>query len=213
LDQFYKVKRIEILLLFFSVLLSYCHETIKSSSTAFENQSFLLDSSLRDTIQRHTQFIPGRHSSLFKTPINVKLYSNDLLVDSIIKPDFEMMSWYDSYKDTIDLVAHVGEFETFALLVHFIKGKPIVFLYMASHEHQNYFRINITDSFSNQIEVPVTKFRLELSEIPDTIKKPIIFGFINMESADYYEKRDSLEKRLSAKMKFYFRSQYKKYNF
>ncbi len=213
MDQFCKVKRYEILFLFSSVLLCYCHETIKPPSTAFENQSFILDSAFRDTIQRHTQYIPGRYYSKFKTPIDVQFYSNDLLVDSIIAPDFEMMSWYDSYKDTIDLVAHVGDFETFALLIHFIGGKPIVLLYMASHERQNYFRISKTDSFYNQIEVPVKKFKLELSQIPDTVNKPIIFGYIDMESADYYEKRHSLEKRLSAKMKFYFRSQYKKYNY
>lgn len=174
---------------------------------------FILDSSLQDTTKSLVQFISGRHFYEFKTPIEVRFFSNDRLEDSIIQSDFAMISWYSNNKDTIDLVAHVGEFETSALLIRFINSKTQVFHYRAPHEGQNYFRLNKSDTFTNQVEVPPTRYKLSLSQIPDTINRPVVFGQIDMESSSYYDKRDTLQQKHSIKMKFNFRSQYRKFDY
>ena len=124
-----------------------------------------------------------------------------------------MMSWYSNDKDTIDVIAHIGQFETSALLLRFIKGNPSVFFYRALHEGQSYFRISKTDSFSNQIEVSPIRYKLQLSQIPDTINIPVIFGRIDMESSNFYDKRDSMQKNHRIQMKFYFRSQFRKFGY
>ena len=195
------------LTLFLTIVLCSCKQTNHNTKI------FILDSNLQDTTKSLVQFVSDRHFSQFKTPIEVRYFLNDKLVDSIIQTDFGMISWYSNKKDTIDLVAHIGEFETSALLLRFIDGKPSVFYYRAPHLGQNYFRQNKTDTFTNQIEVLPTRYNLILSQIPDTIKKPIVFGQIDMESSGYYDKRDTLQREHKIKMKFNFRSQFRKFDY
>ena len=195
------------LTLFLIIVLCSCKQ-IKDNT-----KIFILDSNLQDTTKSLVQFVSDRHFSQFKTPIEVRYFLNDKLVDSIIQTDFGMISWYNNKKDTIDLVAHIGEFETSALLLRFIDGKPSVLYYRAPHLGQNFFRQNKTDTFINQIEVLPTRYNLLLSQIPDTINKPVVFGQIDMESSGYYDKRDTLQREHKIKMKFNFRSQFRKFDY
>jgi hypothetical protein len=173
----------------------------------------IVDSSLKESLQSHLQFVSDRHFSRFKTPIEYRHFTESLLDDSLYQEDFSMSSWYSISHDTIDLVAHVGSFETAALLLRFVGKNISVFYYRAPHSQQKYFRLNKTDTFSSQVEVPAKKYLLKLAEIPSIIKKQPVFGYIDMESSDYYDNRDSLEKSNSVKMKFYFRSQYRQFNY
>jgi hypothetical protein len=200
---------------FLLIILCCCQQRKATSPNTKQDtvRSIIIDNALQDTIERHIQFISGMHFSHFKTPIEAHFFSNDKLVDSIIQPDFGMISWYSNHGDTVDLVAHVGEFETEALLVRFIGDKPTVFFFRAPHERQNYFKINKTDSFANQIEVPPIQYKLLLSKIPDTINKPVVFGHIAMESSNYYDKRDTLQRTHRIQMKFDFRSQFRKFDY
>jgi hypothetical protein len=201
------------LLILLSLLIWGCQNSIVSSNNKQNAaESIEVDSTIQDTLKNHIQNIE-KFYSIFKTPIEVRFYSCGSIIDSIIQPDFIMVSWYHNHNDTIDLVAHIGELETQALLLRFIGRKIHVFFYRAPHENQHYFRINKTDSFSNQIEVPPVNYKLELSKIPDTVSKPIVYGFIDMESSDYYDKRDSLQLSHRIAMKFYFRSQYRTYDY
>src|SRR5271170_4863528 len=75
------------------------------------NQLFTLDPALQDTVQRHIELHSDKYFSSFKTPTEVRYFSNGVLVDSLIQPDFQMISWYSNHGDTIDLVAHVGDLE------------------------------------------------------------------------------------------------------
>lgn len=195
------------LTLFLAIIVCSCKQT------SDDTKIFILDSSLSDTKKQHIQFVSDRHFSQFKTPIEVRYFLNDHLVDSIIQLDFGMVSWYSNNKDTIDLVTHIGEFETSALLLRFINGKPKVFHYRAPHSGENYFRLNKSDTFSNQVEVPPIRYKLAISQIPDTINKPVVFGQIDMESSGYYDKRDTSQQKHSIKMKFNFRSQYRKFDY
>jgi len=135
-----------------------------------------------------------------------------VLTDSLVEPDFKMLSWYHSYKDTIDLVAYVGEFETQALLLRFIHRTPHVYYIRAPHEDQRYFRLKKTDTFTDHIEVPPVRYKLALSVIPDTIQKQLVFGTIDMMSGGYYDQRDTSRQERSVRLKCYFRSKYRSFN-
>lgn len=199
--------------LLLSVTLCCCKLKNKTTSppSTIDTNNVVIDSSIRDTVARYIQFTSDRNFSYFKTPIEVRFISNDQVVDSIIQPDFNMTSWYYFNQDTVDLVAHIGELETSAMLLRFINGRPNVFFYRAPHLEQRIFKIKTTDSFSNQIEVPPLRYKLKLSNIPDSVNKAVVFGCIDMESSDYYNKRDSTEVRHRIQMKFYFRSQNRKF--
>lgn len=202
-------------LLFLSSLFYSCQETGKPATSLFGDTTkiFILDTNLKDTAERRISFLSDKYSSYFNTPIELRFFSDGMLTDSVIELNFEMDSWYFNKKDTIDLVAHTGVLESRALLLRFINQKPSVFFYRAPHGHQNYFKINKSDYFTDQIEVPPINYKLKLSQIPDTINKPVVFGYIDMESSDYYDKRDALQQKNRVQMKFYFRSQFKKFDY
>jgi hypothetical protein len=203
-------------LLTLSIILCCCQQPTKTLSQAKDTtQSVVIDSTLRDTLKRHIEFISDRNFSNFKTPIEARFFTNGLQTDSIIENEFSMISWYSNYRDTIDLVAHVGEFETAALLIRFIKGKPTVLFFRAPHdiEGSRYFKVDKVDTFSHKIEVTPVRCALKLSEVPDTTNKQIVFGQIDMESGEFYDKRDKVEQKHKVQMKFYFRSQYRKFNY
>jgi hypothetical protein len=195
------------LTIFLAIILYSCKQ-VKDNT-----KIFILDSRLQDTVKPLVQLVSDRHFSQFKTPIEVRYFLNDQLVDSIVQTDFGMYSFYSNINDTIELVTHIGEFETSALLLRFVNSKPQVFHLRVPHSGQNIFKLNKSDTFTNQVEVPPIRYRLSISQIPDTINKPVIFGQIDMESLGYYDERDTLQEKHSIKMKFNFRSQYRKFEY
>jgi hypothetical protein len=203
-------------LLTLSIMLCCCQQPTRTLSQAKDaTQSVIVDSIMRDTVKRHIEFTTDKNFSNFKTPIEARFFTNGVQTDSIIENDFSMISWYSNYRDTIDLVAHVGEFETAALLIRFIKGKPTALFFRAPHdvEGSRYFKVDRADTFSHKIEVTPVRCELKLSEIPDATNKQVVFGHIDMESGEYYDKRDKVEQKHKVQMKFYFRSQYRKFDY
>jgi len=175
-----------------------------SGSTATKNKGFAIDPAIKDTVLRHIKSHSNKHFASFETPAELGFFS--------IETGFHMTSWYSAENDTVDLVAHVGEFETQALLIRFLHGKPVPYYLRAPHLVEKYFRLTETDSFSNQVEVSLASYDLRLSAIPDTIQKPLVFGSIDMESGTYYDKRDS-SKSTNVRMKFYFFSQFRRFDY
>jgi len=205
-----------LLLLILSILFCCCQQQAKSlAQTKGSIKSVIIDSSLSDTIKRHIELISDNYFSAFKTSIEARFFTNGVQTDSIVENDFNMVSWYSSFNDTIDLVAHVGKFETQALLIRFLKGQPRVLFFRAPHDlgGSNYFKVANSDTFTHKIEVTPFRCQLRLSEVPDTTNKQIVYGHIDLESGDYYDKRDTVEKTHKVQMKFYFRSQYRKFDF
>lgn len=146
--------------------------------------------------------------------MQAQFYGNGRMLDFINANDYDMMSWYSIHKDTIDLVAHIGNFETAALLLRFVGHQIIVRYLRAPHNmYAAYFKVNENDSFVNHIEVPPYNYILKLSSIPDPQQKQPVYGYINMESADFYDKRDTTGGKHKVKMNFYFRSQYRDFNY
>jgi hypothetical protein len=210
------IMKSSILFLFSLSVLLCCQQTTKTLSQAKDKtQSIFVDSTYRDSVKRQIQFTSDRYSSQFKTPIEARFFSNGLQTDSIVENNFGMISWYSIHKGTIDLVAHVGKFETEALLIRFLNGKPTVLFFRAPHdvEGSKYFKVEKADTFSHKIEIIPIHFQLKLSEFPDSTNKQVVFGHINLESGEYYDKRDTVEQRHKVQMKFYFRSQYRKFNY
>jgi hypothetical protein len=183
---------------------------ISPNAVSTKNKEFTLDTAIKDTVLRYVKLHSNKHFAGFETPAEIGFFVDGVAVDSIIESNFHMISWYSIYKDTIDLVAHIGDFETVALLIRFLNGTPNVYYLRASHEGQKYFRLATTDSFSDGLEIPPVYYHLNLSVIPDSIQKPKVFGSIDMESGTYFDLRDSLKRR-KIQMKFYFWSQFRSF--
>lgn len=202
--------------LFLLTLFSSCKQPGRRTSfTGHDITQFVsIDSAFRKIANSKIQLISDGYDSYFKAYIEARFFSNGLLTDSIIDDNYKMTSWYSIQKDSIDLVVHIDGFESVALLLRFIHDKTFVRFYRAPHETVgDYFKINKNDPFSHQIEVVPSYYKLELSEIPDSLKKQVVYGHIDMMSRDYYDSRDSIEQAHKVQMKFYFRSQYKHYDY
>jgi hypothetical protein len=213
-DEKWTMNNLTYLLLLSVLIVCSCQQKTGTSSVegATKNEIFTLDTAIKDTVQRHTILHSNRHFASFETPAEVRFFSDGSLIDSVIEPIFQMISWYTIHKDTIDLVAHLGEFETQALLVRFISGVPQVYYFRAAHERQKYFKLTRTGSFTDQLEVPPVCYKLILSVVPDTVHRPVVFGSIDMISGIYFDQRDSLKKS-SIQMKFYFCSQFRDFGY
>ncbi len=169
------------------------------------------DSSTIDSIKSKIQLDSNRTSSSFKTHVEAFYLENGIIVDSIVESEFNMMSWYSSHQDTISLVAHLDFFETSALLLRFVDGKVNISCFRAPHSDRALFRLDQNDPFSIALAIPPMRYKVQLSGIPDTINKPFVFGYVDMESLEYYDKRDSLNQKHNTRMKFYFRSQFRRF--
>lgn len=196
-------------------LLTSCTQTVKPVfiTNADSSKTILIDTIVKDSVQKNIDVLSVRSYSYFKTPVIAYFFSNDQLVDSIIDQEYGMSSWYSIRNDTIDLVSHLGGFETAALLIRFIKGTPSVYYFRAPHEDFKFFRLHQTDSLSIRVEVEPLHYKLLLSEIPDKERKQDVYGFIDMESNNYYNNRYGNETKERAKFRFYFRSQYRKFDY
>jgi hypothetical protein len=69
------------------------------------------------------------------------------------------------------------------------------------------------DSLIYRLEVPCTETKIILSEIPDSTKKPIVYGYVEFKSNNYYMSSGSADgheilprKKQRANMKIYFKS-------
>ena len=208
------MKLLLLVFIFLSILFCNCQQTIKDSSYTKQDttKSITIDSSFRDTALKYIQFVSDEESSHFKTPIEARFFRNDICLDSIIEGAFDMHSWYSKFKDTIYLVAHIsGTLETEALLIRFLHGNTTVYFYRAPHlAGRDYFKNKKDDVPVNELKVPPVRYDLKLSEIPDTINKQVVFGYIDLESDHYYDIRDSADHRHKVQMKYYFRSQFRK---
>lgn len=180
-----------------------------------QNRSIIIDTSIIDSIKKEIKVFPNRSYSSFSSPTEVRFFSNGVQSDSIIEAQHFLASWYNINKDTIELVVHVTQFETEALLIRFVNRNPSVFLYRAPHDvgESRNFKINLTDSFSHSIEDAPARFDLKISEVPDSIRKPVVFGYMDMESSGYYDRRDATNRKQTAHMKFYFRTQYREFKY
>ena len=188
-----------------------------------KNQSIIIDNKIADKAKNKIRLFPDKDISYFKTRIFTQFYINDKLNNTINYDSSSMMSWYSISRDTIDLVVHIGDgFGTTALLLRFLNGSIKVMLLRAAHDPRPLFKLNQKDSFADIVEVPARKYLLQLSEIPNLNTKKQIYGFIDMESGDYYKKKesdDNCEKKDSGEIKnryilrFYFKSQYRHFDF
>jgi hypothetical protein len=208
------------------VVLFSCKQTnkknniiIKDKITDTANYNIVIDDKIADTAKNNIIILSDKKISDFKTKVFLQYYIDDKLIKIINEDSSSMMSWYNIRNDTIDLVVHPDTWfsGTSSLLLRFINGSVKVMFLRAAHDPRPLFKLNEKDTFNYFVEVPAKKYYLQLSEIPDPIIKQPIYGFIDMESHDYYEKKengdnhagkDSSGTKNKNVLKFYFRSQY-----
>ena len=85
--------------------------------------------------------------------------------------------------------------------------------HMLSADDFPYYAYTENGSLLYRLEVPCTETKIILSEIPDSTKKQIIYGYVEFKSDDYYyatglvdEQEILPREKQSSDMKIYFKS-------
>jgi hypothetical protein len=145
----------------------------------------------------------------------IDFYENDKLILSTKEQDNKstvFKSFYYWRADTIDIDGAFGLFGGTGFNIKIIKGKATLYHMIASDDFPSY-AYKEKDSLIFRLEVPCSDTKIILSEIPDSTKNQVVYGFVEFKSREYYASSGSVDeqeilprKKQRVNMKIYFKS-------
>lgn len=204
-----------IAILLFCLTLSACGQT-KNSEVI---NGLTIDPSIKSEVEKHIE--NSKELDAFKDKMEVYINSGDIQSyqnDSLIlnskmgdnKAPFK--SFYLWHGDTLSIDGAFGLFGGIGFGIDIVKNKATLYHMLSSDDFPSY-TYNANDSLIFRLEVPCTGTKIILSEIPDTTKKQIIYGYVEFKSKDYYASNGSADgqeimprQKLRNNMKLYFKS-------
>jgi hypothetical protein len=121
-------------------------------------------------------------------------------------------SFYLWKGDTLTIDGAFGLFGGIGFGIDIYKNNATLYHMLSSDESPAY-AYNEKDSLLFRLQVPCTDTKIILSEIPDSTKKQIIYGYIEFKSDNYFVSSGSADgheilprQKLRTNMKLYFKS-------
>lgn len=207
-------KYLIIIIAFCSTLCS-CGQSTKDSSTG----GLTIDQSIKTEVEKYIsplEFSAGQDKILiYNNRMLLDFYEDDKLNISLKEQDNKsaiFKSFYYWRGDTLEIGGAYGIFGGTGFSIKIIKGKATLYHMLASDNFPSY-AYKEKDSLIYRLEVPCTKTKIVLSEIPDSTKNQIVYGYVEFKSGDYYASSGSADgqeilprKKQRANMKIYFKS-------
>ena len=203
------------------ILLAFC-----STRPAY-GQSINNEKSNQLTIDSNIQFEVIKHISpsiygsrqgkvlIYNNAMLLDFYEDDKLSISLQEQDNKstvFKSFYHWQGDTLGIVGGFGLMGGTGFTIKIIKGYATLYHLLASDDFPSY-AYKEKDSLIYKLEVPCTDTKIVLSEIPDSTKKQIVYGYVEFKSGDYYASSGSADgqeilprKKQRANMRIYFKS-------
>jgi hypothetical protein len=209
-------KQIIIIIAFCSTLCS-CVQSTNDNSI----EGLTIDPSIKTEVEKYItpwEFGEGQEDLLiYNNRILLDYYKNDKLILSLKEKDNKstvFKSFYYWQGDTLGIEGAFGLFGGSGFSIKIIKGKAAIYHMLASDDFPSYtFREK--DSLVFRIEVPCTDTKIVISDIPDSTKHQIVYGYVEFKSGDYYVSSGSADgqellprKKERANMRIYFKSTY-----
>jgi hypothetical protein len=206
-----------ILLIAFGSTLCSCAQSTKENSIS----GLVIDPNIKSEVEKNispSEFGAGQEIVLiYENRMLLEFYENDKLNFSFTEQDNRstvFKSFYYWKGDTLGIDGAFGLFGGTGFTVKIVKGKASLYHMLASDDFPSY-AYNEKDSLTWRLEIPCTDTKIVLSEIPDSTKKQIVYGFVEFKSGDYYASSgfaDGQEilprKKQKANMRIYFKSAY-----
>jgi hypothetical protein len=206
--------RIGYLIIFILSVLTNC---IYAQNT--EIKGLIIDPKIKTEAKKHIK--ESAELDAFKnimqvyfTSAIVESYENDVLIfnsaDTSKRSVFK--SYYHMYGDTLRIVGAFGIWGGigFSIKIH---NNQATLSHMLNSDDFPSYAYNEKDSLIWQLEVPCTDTKIILSEIPDTTKGQVIYGYVEFKSGNYYTGSDGTNgtgmqprSRQRNNMKVYFKS-------
>lgn len=175
--------------------------------------------SIKSEVEKHIE--TSKDYEMFGDKMQVYLHSGDIQSyenDSLIlnskfgenKAPFK--SFYLWHGDTLTIDGAYGLWGGIGFGIEIINDKARLYHMLSSDDFPSY-AYNANDSLIFRLEVPCTDTKIVLSEIPDSTKKQIIYGYVEFKSGDYFASTGSTNgeenlprPKLRNNMKLYFKS-------
>ena len=206
-----------IIIIAFCSILCSCGQSTKNNSA----NGLTIDPNIKAEVEKNispSELGAGQDKILiYNNRMLIDFYENDQPNISLKEQDNKstiFKSFYYYQGDTIGIEGAFGLFGGTGFTVKIIKGKPILYHMLASDDFPSY-AYNEKDSLTWRLEIPCTDTKIVLSEIPDSTKKQIVYGYVEFKSGDYYASSGSVDgqeilprKKQRANMRIYFKSAY-----
>lgn len=180
-------KYLIIIITFCSTLYS-CGQSTKENSTG----GLTIDPNIKTEVEKNistSEFGAGQDKILiYNNLMLVDFYEDDKLNISLKEQDNKstvFKSFYYWQGDTLGLDGAFGLFGGTGFSIKIIKGKATLYHMLASDDFPSY-AYKEKDSLIFRLEVPCTDTKIVLSEIPDSTKNQVVYGYVEFKSGDYY---------------------------
>jgi hypothetical protein len=201
-----------------------CKEETKPTG----NQIFKIDSAIEKEAKAAIKDIDSKSFGLmggaepaydFSSHINAKFFTNDSLDEQIDESSEGLSAKYYWGGDTLNLLVYLGDYSTDAFFVRICRGVATVRYLKGHHENVNIYKLRLSDTASQFVEVPCYDYKLIISRLPDTALNQTIYGYFSFKSDNFYhwydgeyqsEKWEDDHKKLRTNMASYFRANYQK---
>lgn len=203
-----------IFLLFVVLLVCSCGQ---NTSNGIAKDGYTLDPSIKEEVEEHTSSMPfGGGMVVCNNASYYTVYVNDKVT---VKTDgeqqpFKSFYYWNKQRDTLRIDGGFGFFGGFGFTIEIVNGKATLYHLLASDEFPSY-AYNEKDSLIFRLEVPCSDAKIVLSEIPDSVKKPVVYGFVEFRSKEYFFSEGTMNdeeilprKKQRMDMKIYFKSGY-----
>jgi hypothetical protein len=209
-----------IIIITFCSTLSSCGQSTKDNSTG----GLTIDPNIKTEVEKNitpSEFGAGQDKILiYNNPMFLDFYEDDKLSISLKEQDNKstvFKSFYYWQGDTLGIDGAFGLFGGTGFSIKIIKGNATLYHMLASDDFPSY-AYKEKDSLIYRLEVPCTDTKIVLSEIPDSTKNQIVYGYVEFKSGDYYASSGSADgqeilprKKQRANMRIYFKSAYIKF--
>ena len=178
-----------------------------------------IDQSIKSEVEKHIENSKEFDAikdkmQVYGNSILVESYQNDSLTFSSndIKNKQLFKSFYLWKGDTLTIDGAFGLFGGIGFGIDIYKKNATLYHMLSSDDFPSYaYKEN--DSLIFRLEVPCTDTKIILSEIPDSTKKQIIYGYVEFKSGNYFASSGSADgheilprQKLRNNMKIYFKS-------
>lgn len=203
------------------IIITFCSTLCSCGQSTKDNLTGVLtiDPSIKTEVEKiisPSEFGAGLDKILiYNNLMLVDFYEDDILNVSLQEQDKKstiFKSFYYWQGDTLAIDGAFGLFGGTGFSLKIVKDKATLYHLLASDEFPTY-AYREKDSLIFRLEVPCTNTKIILSEIPDSSKNQIIYGYVEFKSGDYYASSGSADgqemmprKKQRANMKVYFKS-------
>jgi hypothetical protein len=202
-------------IILFCLTITACGQTRNSQTV----KGVTIDPGIKSEVGKHIE--SAKELDVFNGKMQVYLnsgeiqsYENDSLVFSSKFQEHKapFKSFYLWRGDTLIIDGAFGLFGGVGFGIQISDNQATLYHMLSSDDFPSY-AYHESDSLIFRLEVPCTDTKIVLSEIPDSTRKQIIYGYVEFKSGNYFASAGSVDgeeilprKKLNAGMKLYFKS-------